>query len=115
MKFPNLPEDLDKRKRLTVRRMVQKLLEYGFSYRELGKILGVSYTLFGKYKLTPEEARKKRYKYNMTTGNNAEYRRRIRAIHGDKLLEYERLCQKKYHDKNRKNKFTPRGRALIIK
>lgn len=108
MKYPKLTEEQDKRKKLTVRKMILDLINYGFSYRELAKIFGVSRSLFAKYKTPLKLANKKRYKYKQNTGNTKKYRKRIREIHGEKLLKYERYWHKKINDKNRKNKFTPR-------
>ena len=107
-KFPKLSDEDDKRKKLTVRGMIFDLIESGFSYRELASIFDVNYTLFGKYKLTPKEARERRYKYARGSGNTPEYRQRVKEIHKDKLLEYMRNYKKQKKDISRKNIFSPR-------
>jgi hypothetical protein len=107
MKFPRIPEEADRRKKLTVRKMVIDLINYGFTYRELARIFGVSYSLFGKYKsgLEIENAKRKKYRMQKGTKDDRQYRRLIK---GEKMLAYERLWHKKRIDKNRKHKFTPR-------
>ena len=107
MKYPKINEQLDRRKRLTVRKMILDLIDYGFSYREMASIFGVSYSLFGKYKvgLKVESEKRNHYKKQKGTMEDRQYRRKIR---GKEIVDYERYWHKKRNDKNRKNKFTPR-------
>ena len=107
-KFPRLPEEHDKRKKLTVRKMVLSLMDFGLSYRQMADIFGVNYTLFGKYKIPLEEAAKQRDKYDKGCGNTAEYRQRKKEVHKDDILAYARAWRKGKRDEVRKNKFTPR-------
>ncbi len=108
MKYPKLSDEFDRRKKLTVKWMVKCLQDIGLTYRQMGKIFGVSFSLFGKLKLTSKEARERRYKYPRGTGNTKKYRQRNKKILKDKILAYRRIIKKKIIDKKRKNKYTPR-------
>lgn len=104
--MPKLPEQNDDRKKLTVRKIILALLSNGFSGSRLARMLGVSKSLISKYKLTPKEAREKRYKYYRTTGNTPKYRQKQKLVLKDKILKYRRFWRK--NNRDRKNKYTPR-------
>ena len=56
VKHPKLPEEYVRSRKLTVKYMVACLKDMGFSYRDMAQIFGTCYSLYGKMKLTPEEA-----------------------------------------------------------
>lgn len=113
--YPRFPEEFDRRRKLTVRKMIECLRGIGLTTRELAYIFGVSRTLFIKLKLTPEEARERRYKYERNTGNTPEYRQRSKVILKDKILNYRRQVRKKVF-RGRKNRYSPRySRRKYIK
>lgn len=106
MKYPKLPEEFDDRKKLTIRYMIECLKDYGLKQSEIARIFGVSRSLITKLKLTPKEARDKRYKYQKGCGNTKKYRQKTKKILKDKILKYRRDWRK--NNRIRKNKYTPR-------
>jgi hypothetical protein len=94
IKYPKLPEEFVRSKKLTVKYMVACLKDMGFSYRDMAQIFGTCYSLYGKMKLTPEEARQKRYQYLRETGNTSEYRQYSKKVLKDKILKYRRWWKK---------------------
>jgi len=107
IKYPKIPEEFDDRKKLTVKRMVFILNNF-LTYRQMAELFGVSHSLFGKMKLTPEEARQKRYQYDRGTGNTVEWRKKLKELCRKEFLEWQRMWRKSNNDKSRKNKFSPR-------